>query len=112
MVNSGLHIFGVFFILEHYNVRALSSTVSKTVGTVYMGNFREQVEVFNVITAFVYHRQPKRHRGNGRRQFNFVFEFRTGLRLGNVGFYGSTRGHIVLAGRNFPNGINTSSVCK
>ncbi|KAI0212399.1 Serum paraoxonase/arylesterase 1 [Lamellibrachia satsuma] len=45
-------------------------------------------------------------------KFNYVFELRTGLRIGNVGFYDGRRGHIVLAGLNFPNGINISPDAK
>ncbi|KAI0243094.1 Serum paraoxonase/arylesterase 1 [Lamellibrachia satsuma] len=35
-------------------------------------------------------------------------EYLNRLSLGNVGFYDGSRGHIVLAGRNIPNGINIS----
>ena len=50
MVNLGLRILWVFSVLGHYNVdfvRALSRMVLKSRGTVYMGHFRKQVEVFN-----------------------------------------------------------------
>ncbi|KAI0218192.1 Serum paraoxonase/arylesterase 1 [Lamellibrachia satsuma] len=41
-------------------------------------------------------------------KFDFNVEFVRRLSLGNVGFYDGTRGHILLTGRNIPNGINTS----
>ncbi|KAI0226972.1 Serum paraoxonase/arylesterase 1 [Lamellibrachia satsuma] len=41
-------------------------------------------------------------------KFDFRDEFIRRLSLGNVGFYDGTRGHILLAGINIPNSINTS----
>ncbi|KAI0233310.1 Serum paraoxonase/arylesterase 1 [Lamellibrachia satsuma] len=41
-------------------------------------------------------------------EFGFVTEFLYRLSLGNVGFYDGTRGHVLLAGRSIPIGINTS----
>ncbi|KAI0232256.1 Serum paraoxonase/arylesterase 1, partial [Lamellibrachia satsuma] len=41
-------------------------------------------------------------------KFNFKVEFIRGLRVGNVGFYDGTRGHILFAGISSPNSITTS----
>ncbi|KAI0238047.1 Serum paraoxonase/arylesterase 1 [Lamellibrachia satsuma] len=41
-------------------------------------------------------------------KFDFEVELLRRLSLGNVGFYDGSRGRIVLAGRNTPDGINTS----
>ena len=41
-------------------------------------------------------------------KFDVKVELLRGLSLGSVGFYDGTRGHILLTGRNIPNGINTS----
>ncbi|KAI0215524.1 Serum paraoxonase/arylesterase 1 [Lamellibrachia satsuma] len=41
-------------------------------------------------------------------KFDLKVEFQRHLTLGSVGFYDGIRGHILLAGRNFPSGINTS----
>ncbi|KAI0235313.1 hypothetical protein LSAT2_014189 [Lamellibrachia satsuma] len=41
-------------------------------------------------------------------KFEFKVEFLHRLSLGNVGYYDGTRGHILLAGRSIPIGINTS----
>ena len=41
-------------------------------------------------------------------KFDFKVELLRGLSLGSVGFYDGTKGHILLTGRDIPDGINTS----